>query len=1022
MHVYIYILFLLVPLISYGYGIGEQEEQDPNDPKYQKLAEELVRYHLNVTKQDMKKVTVSKVTTQRVAGVLTRIKFRVFLVNGKSSMCDSEVWDQPWKDSRTVTYKCDGLFSNKLLSSLGNFRIAGPRDPRNPKYLRLANRALDIFIQTRDSKLFNREDIKSVTVTSAKVKIDRQITNALVFVVNTLNNGQFECEGVVLESPWKTFDRPEVTNVNCDISKGDATNDVLMGQSGKNQQTGGQERQNPKDPKYKQLAKESFKRYLQSHTNVKISVKKLTVDTVTSQVVAGTMIRIDFHVDPIKGTRIPCKSEIWQKVDNQLDFNVMCQLNDEKIGGQNEEDPKDPKYKQLAEESFQKYRKTHIGPLFVVKEIKVTRVTTQVVAGVATKLDFRVITDSSDMYHCHSEVLEQSWIQIKNITVICDPLNKLSASVNSQLNDEKVGGQNEQDPEDPKYRQLAKESFQKYRKTHLGPLFVVKEIKVTRVTTQVVAGVRTKLDFNVITDSSYRYNCHSEVLEQPWRKIKDIKVICDPLNKLSASANRPKVNDDLDESIGGQTNDDPKDPKYKKLAEESFKRYLKSHTNVKINVKTVTVDKVTTQVVAGTMIRIDFHVNPIKGTTIPCKSEIWEKVDDKLDFTVMCQLNDEKVGGQKEQDPEDPKYQQLAEESFQKYRKSHIGPLFVVKEIKVTRVTTQVVAGVRTKLDFNVITDSSYRYNCHSEVLEQPWRKIKDIKVICDPLNKLSASANHPKVNDDLDERIGGQTNDDPKDPKYKKLAEESFKRYLKSHTNIKINVKTVTVDRVTTQVVAGTMIRIDFHVNPIKGTTIPCKSEIWEKVDDKLDFTVMCQVNDEKVGGQKEQDPEDPKYQQLAKESFQKYRKTHIGPLFVVKEIKVTRVTTQLVAGVRTKLDFNVITDSSYRYNCHSEVLEQPWRKVKDIKVICDPLNKLSASANSQLNAENVGGQNEQDPEDPKYKQLAKESFQKYRKTHIGPLFVVKEIKVTRVTTQAFTAVAVPQGPMMARVKCGSR
>ncbi|XP_063627546.1 uncharacterized protein LOC134799090 [Cydia splendana] len=866
MRVYIYILFLLVSVISYGYGIGEQEEQDQNDPKFQKLAEELVRYHLNVTKQDTKKVTVSKVTTQRVAGLLTRIKFRVLLVNGKSSMCDAEVWDQPWKDLRTVTYKCDALFSNKPLSSRVYSQLAGTRDPKNPKYLRLANRALDVFINTRDSKLFNREDIKSVSVTSVKVKIDSQITNALVFVVTTLNNGQFECEGVVLESPWKTFDMPEVTDVNCDISKGGATNGVLMGQSGKNQQSGGQERQNPKDSKYKRLAEESFKRYLQSHTNVKITVKKLTVDTVTTQVVAGTMIRIDFHVDPTKGPTVPCKSEIWEKVDDKLDFNVICHLDDKKIGGQNEQNPEDPKYKQLAEESFQKYRKTHIGPLFVVKEIKVTRVTTQVVAGVATKLDFSVITDSSYMYHCHSEVLEQT-----------------------------------------------------------------------------------------------------------WRKVKDIKVICDPLNKLSASANRPKVNDDVDERVGGQTNEDPKDPKYKKLAEESFKRYLQSHTNIKINIKTVTVDTVTTQVVAGTMIRIDFHVDPTKGPTVPCKSEIWEKVDDKLDFNVICHLDDKKIGGQNEQNPEDPKYKQLAEESFQKYRKTHIGPLFVVKEIKVTRVTTQVVAGVATKLDFSVITDSSYMYHCHSEVLEQTWRKVKDIKVICDPLNKLSASANRPKVNDDVDERVGGQTNEDPKDPKYKKLAEESFKRYLQSHTNIKINIKTVTVDRVTTQVVAGTMIRIYFHVDPITGSTIPCKSEIWEKVDNKLDFNVMCQMNDVKVGGQNEQDPEDPKYKQLAKESFQKYRKTHLGPLFVVKEIKVTRVTTQVVAGVRTKLDFNVITDSSYRYHCHSEVLEQPWRQIKDIKVICDPLNKLSASANrpkvnGDVDDHLVGGEKTQDPKNPKY------------------------------------------------------
>ncbi|XP_063539046.1 uncharacterized protein LOC134748246 [Cydia strobilella] len=622
MRVYIYILFLLTSLISYGYGTGEQEEQNPNDPKYQNMAEEVVRFHLNVTKQDTKQVTVSKVTTQVVAGLLTRIQFRVFLVHGKSAMCNSEIWDQTWKNLRVVTYNCDSLFSNKRLNSRVNSRLAVTRDPKNPKYLNLANEALDIIFKTPGSKIFNKEDIKSVSVTSANVKIGSQITNALVFDVTTLNNGQFECEGVVLESPWKTVDMIDVTNVNCDISKGNATKGLLMRQSGK-KQIGGQVRQNPKDFKYKRLAEESFKRYLHSHPSVTISVKKLIVDKVTTQVVAGTMIRIDFHVDPIKGSTFPCKSEIWEKVNDKLDFNVMCQLNEKKSGGQIEQDPKNPKYQKFAEESFKKYRRDHIGLLFTVKELKVIKVTTQVVKGIITRLDFKAIPTKGNVLQCHSEILDQRWLQNKDIKVNCFSHSKLTLSKSaSKLEDEGVFNIIDEaitdyfenfDTKQWTVENSAIRSFNKIR-TPYGKEY----ISYSKV--DVFAS-------NSYGDYSY-YNCSAVFATNKRHEKILIGVNCNKHTSL----------------MDGTHWRDPSDKMYLTLAKKAIKQYIRITKN-KVGLKgkyDVVVTFAVSSLAAGRWYAINFVVRPLKVNVkgLKCYTHVWEDLKGKQTITeVTCDYN-----------------------------------------------------------------------------------------------------------------------------------------------------------------------------------------------------------------------------------------------------------------------------------------------------------------------------------------------------------------------------------------------
>ena len=94
------------------------------------------------------------------------------------------------------------------------------------------------------------------------------------------------------------------------------------------------------------------------------------------------------------------------------------------------------------------------------------------------------------------------------------------------------------------------------------------------------------------------------------------------------------------------------------------------------------------------------------------------------------------VGGETEQDVDNPTYKELAEKSLQKYIKDS-GDTRTYKEIKIDKVATQVVAGIKTTIDFTVYPADSDgdTIKCKSIVFQQAWRNLTDINVTCEILN-----------------------------------------------------------------------------------------------------------------------------------------------------------------------------------------------------------------------------------------------------------------------------------------------
>ncbi|XP_063627593.1 uncharacterized protein LOC134799124 [Cydia splendana] len=294
------------------------------------------------------------------------------------------------------------------------------------------------------------------------------------------------------------------------------------------------------------------------------------------------------------------------------------------------------------------------------------------------------------------------------------------------------------------------------------------------------------------------------------------------------------------------------------------------------------------------------------------------------------------LGGESLQDPNDPKYKKLAEESFQKYRVTNPGGQIDVKDIKVTRVTEQVVAGFKTRIDFTVTPANGDVITCHSEILEPATLNKKQIDVNCNVNQQKSIVKRQVP---------GGEAVKDPNDPKYKALAQESFEKYRTTNPGGQITPKELKVTKVTTQVVAGSITRLDFTVTPTNGEDITCHSEVWEQPWlNKKEIKVDCNLNKSQskvkrqiAGGETEQDPNTEEYKKLAQESLEKFSETNPGGPIKAKQIKVTKVTSQVVSGVITRLTFTVEPANGEEFTCHSKVWEQAWLNKKEITVTCD-------------------------------------------------------------------------------------
>ncbi|XP_053613978.1 uncharacterized protein LOC128677282 [Plodia interpunctella] len=968
---------------------GGVDERDPNDPKYKTLAEESMQKYLTSSgmTQAHKVISVDKVTYQVVAGSMTRIDFTIKPVGeGDVIKCHSEVWERPWLDLKEITVNCE----IKDQQSRAKRSLPGgvdERDPNDPKYKTLAEESMQKYLtssgMTQAHKVISVDKVTYQVVEGSMTRLD--------FTIKPVGEGDvIKCHSEVWERPW--LDLKEI-NVNCEIKDQKLRNQRSL--------PGGIDEQDSHDPKYKVLAEESMQKYLTS-SGMTQAHKVISVDKVTYQVVEGSMTRLDFTIKPVgEGDVIKCHSEVWERPWLDLkEINVNCEIKDQKLrnqrslpGGIDEQDSHDPKYKVLAEESMQKYL-TSSGITQAHKVISVDKVTYQVVAGFMTRLDFTIKpVGEGDVIKCHSEVWERPWLDLKEITVNCEIKDQQSRAKRSL-----PGGVDERDPNDPKYKTLAEESMQKYL-TSSGMTQAHKVISVDKVTYQVVAGSMTRLDFTIKpVGEGDVIKCHSEVWERPWLDLKEITVNCEIKDQESrAKRSLP----------GGVDERDPNDPKYKTLAEESMQKYLTSSGMTQAH-KVISVDKVTYQVVAGSMTRLDFTIKPVgEGDVIKCHSEVWERPWlDLKEITVNCEIKDQQSrakrslpGGVDERDPNDPKYKTLAEESMQKYLTSS-GMTQAHKVISVDKVTYQVVAGSMTRLDFTIKpVGEGDVIKCHSEVWERPWLDLKEITVNCEIKDQQSrAKRSLP----------GGVDEGDPNDPKYKTLAEESMQKYLTSSGMTQAH-KVISVDKVIYQVVAGSMTRLDFTIKPVgEGDVIKCHSEVFEQAWlKKKEITVNCEIKDQKsrtkrhiFGGAIEENASDPKYKLLAEESLHKYMKTS-GVTQAHRVVTVDKVIVQVVSGLMTKLNFTITpdvdTNAKDLIKCYAEIWAETWLQKNEINVSCDMMTREKRALNIN---KHKGGLVEQDPDNPQFLALAKESLEKYQRLQESQSEHVV-LEVTKVTAQ---------------------
>ncbi|XP_063387362.1 uncharacterized protein LOC134673321 [Cydia fagiglandana] len=106
------------------------------------------------------------------------------------------------------------------------------------------------------------------------------------------------------------------------------------------------------------------------------------------------------------------------------------------------------------------------------------------------------------------------------------------------------------------------------------------------------------------------------------------------------------------------------------------------------------------------------------------------------------------------------------------------------------------------------------------------------------PYEASSAMKQHSRVKRQIP---GAPGIEDPTDPKYQELAQESFDKYRETHSAGQIVVKDIIVTKATKQLVAGDMYRLSFIVFPIYGDALHCYSEIYVNLENQKKFTVNC-------------------------------------------------------------------------------------------------------------------------------------------------------------------------------------
>lgn len=1152
--------------------VGGPKEKDINDPKYKKLAVESMNKYLQSTEnsQNHKLVKIDKVTVQVVAGTLTKIDFRISPTNceldnsGKATdpncdlkesdilRCHSVVWERVWLKSKEIEVNCviNEQNSRKARHILTNFQqkqiIGGIMEhdstDYNSKYKLLAEESLASYLRDhgikQHHKIIKVEEIKTQIVSGLLTKINFKAspTNCKLgdntFDCKVLNDNYYiNCIATIWEKPWVNS---KDVNVNCQVGDLDEDNgikvikvnsDIVHSQSREKRQLGGLKEQNADDNRYKVLAENSLSHYFLTSGTTK-HYKIIKVDKVSTKVVSGKLTIIDFTVsatncemdgkgqptssncdivDPAK--TLNCNSEVWERPWlKSTEYTVNCEEKDEDVRTKRHlnmvNDGSKPRIKRQVPE------KILLGDNVTEERVPVKQAPVSKVNKNATVLRTQSDPEVSNLRMQIEEIASKKkfikmaeeamtkFYSSKALTIYYKVIKVLTAHTE----------RNEQESEE----------IDKHKKNTTTVVFTVSRTNC-RVSCDGIPD--NNPDDCILLHPNKTITCRAAVVSQ---RNKDLVYNVNCGKEIFLKRDKRAISFDKNNDLTEPIFQNPSDERFKDLAEQTLAYYFMTY-HVTQHYKIVNIYNVSTKAVPGELTNMDFLASPTNCTldaagqpssanchvldptkTMSCNSEVWYRPGfNATNYRVNCQednirtkrhhlnmvieknksrMKRQAPGGLTQQDASNKAYQQMAKDSITQYCvENSLDQHF--KVIVVHNVTTQMVAGSLTRIEFSVsptncvvnsngepdraeceVIDPKTISRCNSEIWRRPWLNSTEYKVNC----SISETKTRSKRSSEVDNLGTRELVKDTSNDAYLKLAEESLNKYLRIN-NTKILHRVVKVVKVTKQTISGIKYTIDFTAvstgctsenktiescQPNEGSKmLSCIAKIWDRpwlhIKDK-DITVNCYLSDaiydeqerqsiinktshtsNELGSLKIMDNNNEDFKALAEESLQKYE-IKSGAQHVQKVIKILQVYEQGMQDVITFIDYlaspttcligerprnrcEVLNNPKFLLKCNAQIWNREAlnsKKVFNFNCKAHKVEDLSVDTNGKMKTSNsmaignhVGGVYEQDPTRTQYRQLAEQSLRHYMlESRLKRLHKVVDIE--SVSTQIFSGV----------------
>lgn len=813
--------------------VGKVENIPTNDPVLLKLSKEALK-KIESELLNTNAMTIDQIlqaNTRIASGRLTNISLRLVYVNCSktvpyikrinctvlrnmdANVCEVIVLERHWLKEKTISYKCTPYLTGDKFVKTGELYDSqlSVKDPRVLEMIDEALQHLDFKSNRNNRQKLNKiNSIKTHLVGGLLTEINFEVAytkcsyedNSDLSTCELLENEPMRnCKADVWDRPWLVDGRR--IKVSCNIIK----ENIQQTKRTSSDIVGGPITRDPKNPEYFSLARGSLHDFVKKNY-ISEEYEVINVEKVTVQSVAGTLTRITFKIRSKNGNvvEILCHSTIWQRPWlSSIEYSTTCDDNLKSVhkraipGDVSEQDPNKPQFKELANKSLQKYLESS-GIKRHHKLIEVLSATVQVVAGELIELKFKVsptncdldgiltncdIIDNSDVLLCNSKIHKQTWFQKEDIQITCEKEN-----TDSGVQRHIPGGFVDHNPNEPKYQLMAQTSLKKYLQSKKSTRHH-EILQIQSASSQVVAGINTLLRFIitpttclldsnmeptsrncVILDNNNLIYCNAQIWTQPWANTEESTVKCNH-NGLNSTAFKDNMQHNRQRRSlkGSPTKENPNNVEFKNFAEKSFRKYLK-RANLKFSYS-IKVHRVTSQLVSGKIYKIDYAAIPKscslktspecnEGLKHYCHTEIlsrpWRegyKIDVHCDRVINSDevnINDRRkrdifLGAPAVENVND-EYKMLAEESLTKYQQLS-NAKNVHRVINIHNITTQVIAGTLTKLDFSasptkcLIGDNSKpkadctllepenRLHCQAEIWEKSWLKFKKITVNC---------------------------------------------------------------------------------------------------------------------------------------------------------------------------------------------------------------------------------------------------------------------------------------------------